>query len=72
MAGNTVTFKGNPLSLEGNTLQAGEKAPDFTLQSRSLADINLATYAGKTLILSVVPSLDTSVCALQTKKFTPS
>ncbi len=69
MAGNTVTFKGNPLSLEGNTLQAGEKAPDFTLQSRSLADINLATYAGKTLILSVVPSLDTSVCALQTKKF---
>ncbi|HZO87443.1 MAG TPA: thiol peroxidase [Chthonomonadaceae bacterium] len=72
MADRTVTFKGAPLPVEGSELKPGDKAPDFKLQVRSdagLEDVSLANFAGKTVILSVVPSLDTSVCALQTKKF---
>jgi len=69
MSERTVTLQGNPITLEGTTLNIGDKAPEFTLQSGSLQDITLANYAGKTLLLSVVPSLDTGVCALQTKKF---
>jgi len=67
-----VTMRGNPVSLAGEALKAGDKAPDFVLQQRTdagLVDVTLADFAGKTLILSVLPSLDTPVCALQTKTF---
>lgn len=69
MADRNVALQGNPLALEGVALNVGDKAPDFTLQSGALQDITLADYAGKTLILSVVPSVDTGVCAIQTKRF---
>ena len=72
MAERTVALRGTPFHVEGPELKAGEKAPDFTLQQRGeagLKDVTLADYAGKTLLLSVVPSLDTPVCAIQTKKF---
>jgi thiol peroxidase len=72
MAHHHVNFKGSPVPLEGPELKAGDRAPDFTLQlsaNAGLGDISLADFAGKTLLISVVPSLDTSVCALQTKKF---
>ena len=72
MADHTVTLGGNAVPLEGPTLKAGDKAPSFTLQQKTeggLKDVTLADFAGKTLLLSVVPSLDTSVCALQTKTF---
>ncbi|HNQ24698.1 MAG TPA: thiol peroxidase [Phycisphaerae bacterium] len=65
----TCTFKGNPLPLEGPALKPGDKAPDVKL-SKSLAEtVALSATAGKVRILSVVPSLDTPVCALQTKRF---
>lgn len=72
MANRTTNLRGNPVPLEGPELTTGDKAPDFTLQTRTdgqLKDISLADFAGKTLLLSVVPSLDTPVCALQTKTF---
>ncbi len=72
MAERTVTLKGNPIPVEGPELKPGETAPDFKLQQRAssgIKDITLADFAGQTLLLSVVPSLDTPVCALQTKKF---
>lgn len=72
MSERTTALRGNPIPLEGPELKAGDKAPDFTLQTRTdagLADVTLADYAGKTLLLSVLPSLDTPVCAIQTKKF---
>lgn len=72
MANRTTAFKGDPVPLEGPELKTGEKAPDFRLQlsaNAGLGDLTLADFAGRTLLLSVVPSLDTSVCALQTKKF---
>ena len=64
-----VTFKGNAVELSGVELKTGDKAPDFNLQSQALEDLSLASFAGKTLILAAVPSLDTSVCAVETKRF---
>lgn len=66
----TVNLKGNPVPVEGPELKSGGPAPDFKLQRNTdLKDISLADFAGKTLLLSVVPSLDTPVCSIQTKKF---
>jgi thiol peroxidase len=64
-----VTFKGNPVDLVGPELKPGDKAPDFNLQSNALEDVTLASGKGKSRILVVVPSLDTSVCSLESKKF---
>jgi thiol peroxidase len=72
MAERTVALRGNPVPVEGPELKVGDKAPDFKLQQRTAAglnDITLADFAGRTLLLSVVPSVDTPVCAIQTKKF---
>ena len=65
----TCTLKGNPLELEGPELKVGDKAPDATLRKDLLTDFRISDGHGKVRILSVVPSLDTSVCALQTKRF---
>lgn len=75
MANRTTGLKGAPFRLEGPELKAGDKAPDFKLQQKTdtgLEDVRLSDFAGKTLLLSVVPSLDTPVCALQTKRFNES
>ncbi len=64
-----VTLKGNPVTLAGNELKVGDKAPDFVLQSNALADVTLADSAGKTRIIATVPSLDTGVCHAETKRF---
>lgn len=66
-----VTFKGNPMTLAGEAVQVGKPAPDFTVHyfEGGLKKLSLADLKGKATILSVVPSLDTPVCAMQTKKF---
>ncbi|MDR2892571.1 MAG: thiol peroxidase [Deltaproteobacteria bacterium] len=64
-----ITFGGNPLTLLGPELKAGAQAPQFTLQANDLSTKKLSDYAGKVLIISVVPSLDTGICDLQTKRF---
>jgi len=64
-----VTFQGNPLVLLGDPLQVGDKAPDFTLTANDLSPRTLADYPDTPLILASVPSLDTSVCSLETKRF---
>ena len=64
-----ITFLGGPLTLLGNPVAKGQKAPDFTVLDNDLSPRTLADYKGKTLILSVVPSLDTEVCDLQTRRF---
>ena len=64
-----VTFKGNPLTLIGPELKAGDKAPNFQLLGNDLSNVSLDSYKGKTKLLSVVPSLDTPVCDAQTKRF---
>jgi thiol peroxidase len=64
-----VTLKGNPVSLSGTELKVGDTAPDFLLQNNALEDVTLAGSAGKTRIIATIPSLDTSVCHLETKRF---
>jgi len=64
-----VTFKGAPLTVIGKELKAGEKAPDFKVIDGGLAEVTLKSSAGKTRLISVVPSLDTPVCDQQTRKF---
>jgi thiol peroxidase len=64
-----VTLKGNPVSLSGTELKVGDTAPDFLLQNNALEDVTLAESAGKTRIIATIPSLDTSVCHLETKRF---
>ena len=66
-----VTFKGAPLTLAGNEVKEGQSAPDFKIHffEGGMKTISLADLKGKPTILSVVPSLDTAVCAMQTKKF---
>jgi thiol peroxidase len=65
----TCTLKGNPLNLAGPELKVGQKAPDATLRKDLVTDFRISVGRGKTRIFSVVPSLDTPVCALQTKRF---
>ncbi len=64
-----VTFKGNPLTLVGPQLKAGDSAPDFACVSSGLEIINLGKTGHKARIFSVVPSLDTPVCSEQTRRF---
>jgi thiol peroxidase len=65
----TVTFKGNPVKTAGELPAVGKASPAFTLTGGDLADVTLASFAGKTVVLNIVPSLDTSVCALSAKRF---
>jgi thiol peroxidase len=64
-----TTLKGNPLPLEGPELKVGDAAPDATVKKDLVNDCKLSDFAGKVRIYSVVPSLDTPVCAQQTKRF---
>jgi len=64
-----VKFKGNPLTLIGPEVKVGSKAPDFQILGQDLAPITASTFKGKTLLISVVPSLDTPVCDAQTRRF---
>ncbi|GIX04241.1 MAG: putative thiol peroxidase [Planctomycetaceae bacterium] len=64
-----VTLKGNPVDLKGRELHVGDQAPDFCLQDQSLQEVSLTHSAGKTRLIITVPSLDTSVCAAETKRF---
>ncbi|EPG73352.1 putative thiol peroxidase [Leptospira fainei serovar Hurstbridge str. BUT 6] len=64
-----VTLKGSPVQLEGKLVQVGDKAPDFAGTAKDLSSKSLKDFADKVKILVGVPSLDTSVCALETKKF---
>ena len=66
-----VTFKGNPMTLAGDEVKAGQPAPSFTMHvfEGGIKPVTLADLKGKPSFISVVPSLDTPVCQLQTKKF---
>jgi len=66
----TVKFKDTTLTLLGSEVKTGQTAPDFKVQkSADMSDYTLASSAGKTRIFATVPSLDTPVCDLETKRF---
>lgn len=64
-----TTLKGNPLTLVGPELKAGDAAPDFALVDNGLKPVTLKDTGTQVRIISVVPSLDTPVCDAQTKRF---
>lgn len=64
-----ITLQGNEIHTNGNLPEIGAAAPDFTLVNKDLENVSLASFPGKKKILSIVPSLDTPVCAISTKKF---
>lgn len=64
-----ITFKGGPLTLLGPEIKVGDAAPNFKVLNNDLGEVTLDQHQGKTLILSVAPSLDTPVCADQTRRF---
>jgi thioredoxin-dependent peroxiredoxin len=64
-----VTLAGNPIKIEGIFPKVGEKAPQFSLVNKDLEDVTLVNFTGRKKVLNIVPSLDTPVCALSTRKF---
>jgi len=67
-----ITFLGGPLTLVGEEVKVGQKAPDFTLLDNGLAPKTLKDFEGKTVVVSVTPSLDTPVCDAQLRRFNTS
>ena len=65
----STTFKGSPLTLVGNELRSGDRLPPFRVTGVDLNDITEKTFSGSTLIISSVPSIDTPVCAAETRRF---
>jgi thiol peroxidase len=64
-----ITFQGNPLTLVGPELKVGDVAPNAVFVGNDLAAVNLEDFAGKVLIVAAVPSLDTPVCDMETRRF---
>ena len=64
-----VKFKGNPLTLIGPEIKVGGKAPEFQAIAQDLSPVTLSGFKGKTLLISVTPSLDTPICDAQAKRF---
>ena len=69
MAQRTVNMKGKPLVLAGSEIKVGDKAPDFEVVGKDLSAVKFSSFAGKVCIISCVPSLDTSVCDIMTRRF---
>ncbi|MGD8252881.1 MAG: thiol peroxidase [Syntrophobacterales bacterium] len=64
-----VTMKGNPITLTGTELQVGDQAPDFVAIDNDLNPVSFDSFRGKVCIISSVPSLDTPVCDMETRRF---
>ena len=64
-----VTFKGNPVTLEGTEAKIGQTAPDFTAVDNGLQPVKFSDFKGNIVIINAVPSLDTGICDSQSKRF---
>lgn len=62
------TMKGNPITVLGEVLHVGDIAKDAVLVNQNLGETKLSSFKNDYLVISVVPSLDTSVCDLQTRQ----
>ena len=67
-----VTLKGSPVEVTGQLPQVGQQAPSFTLVGAGLADVSLASLAGKRKVLNIFPSVDTPTCATSVRTFNTS
>ncbi|MDD5518989.1 MAG: thiol peroxidase [Candidatus Omnitrophica bacterium] len=66
---NVVTFKGNPVTLVGDEVKAGQQAVDFKVLAQDLTEKTLGDFKGKVKLIASVPSLDTPICDLEIKRF---
>ena len=64
-----ITIKGGPLTLVGDEVKVGDAAPDFEVLDNELSPVKLSEFGGKVCIISSVPSLDTPVCDVMTRRF---
>ena len=64
-----VSAQGKPVTLLGNGVAVGDSAPNFKVVNGSFIPVTLEDYKGQAVLISVVPSLDTGICSLQTKHF---
>jgi len=65
----TIAFKGGPVKTSGTLPAVGTKSKDFKLTGANLADVSLADYAGKRIVMNIFPSIDTGVCAMSVRRF---
>lgn len=66
---NTVTLEGKPITLLGEEVKVGQKAPGFEVLDSDLKEVDLSAFKGKIKVIASVPSLDTPICDLQIKRF---
>lgn len=64
-----ITLKGNAIDTVGSLPEVGSKAADFTAVGTDLSDVSLSSYAGKSVVLNIFPSIDTGVCAASARRF---
>ncbi len=64
-----VTMGGNPVTLVGDAVEAGDKAPDFVVVDNDLNPVEFSSHRGKIRVVASVPSLDTEVCSVETRRF---
>ncbi len=64
-----VTLKGSTIDISGSLPAPGTRLPDFSLTKSDLSDVKLSDFSGKKLVLNIVPSLDTGVCAASARRF---
>ncbi len=64
-----ITMKGNPLTLVGKQPKVGEPAPDFEVLDNNLSPVRLSSFRGKVCVIASIPSLDTPVCDMETRRF---
>jgi thioredoxin-dependent peroxiredoxin len=65
----TITFKGNPIQINGEIPSNASKAIDFELVASDLSTHSLSNYNGKRIVLNIFPSVDTGVCAASVRQF---
>ncbi|RTL48434.1 MAG: thiol peroxidase [Rhodocyclaceae bacterium] len=66
---STITRAGSPMTVSGEFPAKGRQAPAFSLVGKDLADVSLASLAGKRKVLNIFPSIDTPTCATSVRKF---
>ncbi|MBG9996145.1 thiol peroxidase [Pseudoalteromonas sp. NZS127_1] len=64
-----VSAQGKPVTLLGKGISVGDSAPNFKVVDDNFIPVTLEDYKGQAVLISVVPSLDTGICSLQTKHF---
>ncbi|KPJ53067.1 hypothetical protein AMJ39_05970 [candidate division TA06 bacterium DG_24] len=64
-----ITMKGKPVTLVGDEVKVGDRAPEFEVIANDMAPVKGSSYRGKVCVISSVASLDTAVCDMETRRF---